>query len=68
MGGENYIGYVGRPLRPVRRNIDVNNCHIVKTGHKYKITSPTQALCITPLLANKNITITVQSEQIIDKI
>lgn len=64
----NPFGYIGRPIRPVRRNISLNNCQIVRPGFNYIITDTSSVLCFTPILTQKNITITFKSSQVIDKV
>lgn len=67
VGGNGY-GYMGGPIRPVRRNINIKNCQIIRPGYNYLITNADEMLGITALIPNRNITIYFQSDVPIENI
>lgn len=66
--GKNAYGYMGGPIRPVRRNINIENCQIIRPGYNYLITNANEMLGITDLIPNRNITIYFQSDVPVENI
>lgn len=66
--GGNGFGYMGGPIRPVRRNINIKNCQIIRPGYNYLITNANEMLGLTALIPNRNITIHFQSNSPVENV